>query len=264
MSTSTEILLIILVGCLIAFRRDWIRKFIDWVNARSGAMTAAATIAIALLTWSIVRLTDHQTKDTEAIQRAFVFSTGVNLYKPDPDAIPGLEMVIVPIENAGATAATDLDVVTNMFTEPVMEKWPDPFDFPDPQPNRPGQKPLPRALGPKETTISPIGLLERGCLDLIAHGQLKTLVWGRIRYKDVFGDSHKTNFCWEYVGRGIDYPRGTAPTTFFFPCPWHNCTDDDCKDPDDRRAQYYAGPCRQLSSPGATPSPTEPSPAATP
>jgi hypothetical protein len=257
--------LIVLLGLLAVSFARVLAASVRWIDEHNAFMTAIATAAIAWLTWSIVALSNQQTKDTEAIQRAFVFSRGVSLYKPDPDASPDLEMVVVPIENTGTTAATDLEITANMFTKPSSEKWPVPFDFPDAQPSRPGQDPLPRALGPKETTIASISLLEQGCLSLIARNQLQMLVWGRIKYKDVFGVPHKTNFCWQYVGRGLDYPSGTIPTTIFFPCPWHNCTDDQCKDwPDNRRAQYYAGACRQLSSPGATPRPAEPSPAPTP
>jgi hypothetical protein len=237
------------------------RKTIGRVLNSSDFWTATSTIVIAVFTVELYFVSNRQGADSEAIQRAFVFSRGVNLYKPDPGASPDLEMVVIPIENTGTTAATDLEITANMFTKPSSEKWPVPFDFPDAQPSRPGQNPQPRALGPKETTIASISSLEQGCLSLIARNQLQMLVWGRIRYKDVFGARHKTNFCWQYVGRGLDYPLGTTPTTLFFPCPWHNCTDDDCKGwPDNRRAQYYAGPCRQLSSPGATPSPVEASP----
>lgn len=257
--------LIVLLGLLtVAFSR-LLGASVRWIDEHNAFMTAIATAAIAWLTWSIVTLTHQQTRDTEAIQRAFVFSTGVKFYKPDQNAFPGLAMVVVPIENAGTTSATELDVVTNMFTEPVTEQWPIPFDFPDPQPKRPGKDPLPRVLGPKETTLGPISLLEPECLDLIASGELKMLVWGRIKYKDAFGEGHRTYFCWQYVGLGLDYPQGTTPITLFFPCPWHNCTDDDCNEwPDKRRAQYYEGRCRRLSSQGSTPTPPEPSPVPSP
>lgn len=60
MSASTGILLAILIGCLIAFRRDWIRQSIDWLDAHNGAMTAAATFAIAVLTWFLVTTSNRQ------------------------------------------------------------------------------------------------------------------------------------------------------------------------------------------------------------
>src|SRR5271156_6037084 len=60
MSTSTEILLVILIGCLIIFRRDWINKAVIWLDTHSGAMTAIASGAIAVLTYFLVTTSNRQ------------------------------------------------------------------------------------------------------------------------------------------------------------------------------------------------------------
>lgn len=99
------------------------RKTISRVLTSSDFWTAASTIVIAIFTIELYSVSTRQTVDSESVQRAFIFSTGVKLYKPDPDAFPKhLEMVVVPIQNAGTTAATDLKVIANMFTQPILEK----------------------------------------------------------------------------------------------------------------------------------------------
>ncbi len=69
MSTSTEILLVILSGCLIIFRRDWINQAIVWLDDHSGAMTAIATGVIALLTYFLVTTSNRQWQVSDEAMR---------------------------------------------------------------------------------------------------------------------------------------------------------------------------------------------------
>ncbi|MGC2442586.1 hypothetical protein [Candidatus Binatus sp.] len=64
MSTLTEILWVILVGCLIAFRRDWIWNSVTWLDLHNGTTTAVATLAIAVLTYFLVTTSDRQWQTT--------------------------------------------------------------------------------------------------------------------------------------------------------------------------------------------------------
>jgi hypothetical protein len=126
MTTSTKILAVILIGCVIAFRRDWIRKFVDWLDEHNGLMTFLATAAIAVLTYSLVTTSNgqlatlnRQLDDSEAIQRAHLMIVGpivvtiepVTYHEKGGDKTIQQLMGRISIRNVGNSVANEIGVM---------------------------------------------------------------------------------------------------------------------------------------------------------
>lgn len=190
-----------------------------------GVVTLLVLIAYTTINYCLYLTT----RDTERVsQRAFVFSRELELYNG---------LMIVPIENSGSTPAENLIVRSNRHMWKMEDKWPVNYDFPDSVPG----EPEPGMLGPKQLGAAPLIPMGPVCTQLLWQGKLKMLVWGRLSYSDIFGDSHTTFFCWQYLGRTTNAEG--HPIDISFPCPWQNCTDDQCRKHHltaPRRAEYQS------------------------
>jgi hypothetical protein len=176
-----------------------------------GVITLVVLIGYTTINYCLYEVT----VSTEQVsQRAFVFSKELELYNG---------LLVVPIENSGSTPAENLIVRTNRHIWKVEDPWPANYDFPDSVPG----EPEPGMLGPKQIGAAPLIPMSPVCAQLLWQGKLKMLVWGRLSYSDIFGDSHTTFFCWQYLGRTTNAEGHLIDISF--PCPWQNCTDDQCR-----------------------------------
>jgi hypothetical protein len=209
------------------------------------AWATAIYVVVSTFQWCALRESNRISREAlTSVQRAFVFATGITLYAP---VGAKSAMAIAQIENAGATAATNLVIVANRQILQSPQNLGEHFDYPDAVPGAPS----PRTLGPKETTISSITPIDPTCLDLLARGEVRLFEWGRITYTDVFHVPHETDFCFFTVGGVVDYPQGSNKSLVFFPCTEHNCVDDACPKPEQRtkRVEWQDGDsiCREVA-----------------
>jgi hypothetical protein len=108
------------------FRRDWFRRSVDWLDAHNGAMTAVATVVIAVLTWFLVTTSNRQwqtmqtanglaSKNTQIQLRAYV-DPGARDGKPAinlvTDKLGNITNIEVHFINAGLTSARHFGAVS--------------------------------------------------------------------------------------------------------------------------------------------------------
>lgn len=197
------------------------RFWLDWSTLEKSQ--ALFDLFLVLFTggllWTSIKQWQATKQGFQAVQRAFVFTKGIQIGR-SLDA--NRAFLMIPIENTGTTPATHVTVIANRrFTKYPL---PDDFDFPDARGGPPG------LLAPKEVGAGPVLVTTQRCIDLVHSDKLRLFVWGRINYADVFQVQHETDFCWEYRGTwgaGLN-PNPTQMGDWFTTCARHNCADKDC------------------------------------
>jgi hypothetical protein len=184
-------------------------------------------------------------RDNEIVSnRAFIISNSVKLVSYGDPSNKERSWIIAPIlENVGNSATKGLHYMTKIdyclqMTDEGMkqkEKWGIGIDWLNTT-NTPWVYNL---IGPKSEILGaniPIANVTLNCAIPVSSA-------GIIKYRDIFGYHHITEFC-DYIRlniySGIDlhnYPIGQAVRPNGLPCPYHNCTDEECGADWQERAQ---------------------------
>jgi hypothetical protein len=202
---------------------------VRWLDSHDGLITAAATIAIAVLTYYLAiyangqeKILHQQIADARATQRAFVYVKG---WQTECHAI-GKEIICLvgpEWENSGNTPTQTMDIELSCHHGPPDA--PDPTLLPAPNATR-----AHRLLGPKQTTAGGACKLGEGDIRDARKGAYEFYMFARATYTDVFDRSygHVTEYCAEFT----DYiwePKTRDLSLFSRPCATHNCADEQCK-----------------------------------
>jgi hypothetical protein len=86
-------------------------------------------------------------------------------------------------------------------------------------------------IGPKSEVFGPGYLTGAGDLAEISAGRMRVEMAGVATYEDIFGASHRTEFCFAVALPPVEYlsyPIGQAIRSTPSFCPRHNCADDEC------------------------------------
>jgi len=185
-------------------------------------------IAVFTVIYSVVTIGLYRiAKNTLTVsQRAFIYAERADIFnsprvKTSVTRPPGTPTQIdIAFKNSGQTVASNEVVTINI----LANKLGIPSDFTYPVDN--GSKPTllaPQAEGHMSKTI--------GAQDLADAESGKTLlfVYGDISYDDVFGEKHRTEYCFQFYGYTTT-PDGNLGNYIFYSGPTHNCADDGCKD----------------------------------
>jgi hypothetical protein len=191
--------------------------------------TAAATIAVAVFTYTLKRATDklwaaskEQTLLTrealEATERAFVFVKHHSVLPPSEHN--SIYVLQIHLQNTGKTPTRHAR--GNASIKTFQGEIPEEFNFPDIQP----EKETAMLIGPDHSITNAVEV-PPAIIDAVAHGKFRLYMWGWIDYNDVFKGTlrHRTEFCFEV--RISAEPVG-AYGMAFHPYRRHNAADDDC------------------------------------
>jgi hypothetical protein len=221
----------------------------EFVETHQGAITAVATVILAVFTWRLWWSTNklweeskNATKVAEramvAGERAFVFAQNVSPFWERHDELGQYHWRFRPIlENSGDTPTKGMTMYTRcgLFDAPL----PIGFDF-DATQTKCGVALIPPrtttmgglAPEPPQPAISPQEIVD------VQAGKKFLYVWGWARYWDVFPNTerHITRFCWAItpIGDPFAYIPGKVPPELGglgFPSIHHregNCADDEC------------------------------------
>ena len=149
------------------------------------------TFLLMLFTGLLAFVTWKADETQRSIQRAFVFSKAPNLFQEPPPTINPAAILIVPVENAGTTPATDLSITENEIIYKTGDYLPENFDFPDAHDSRKYPVTSGNVLGPKETTIAPLAGMTAKCLEPIWRGDLHLILWDKSDIPTYLGVSTK-------------------------------------------------------------------------
>jgi len=198
------------------FWRDYdpITKF-NFIIALFAIISSVATIGLYCIA-----------KDTLIVsQRAFVYAEKANILGEAPDlkisrpanAKIGIDVVF---KNSGQTLSKNQR--STMGTYFTTTGIPDDFKYPIELNSRP------ILLAPQAETqlLRPISETE---LANVKSGKQLLFVYGDVTYEDVFGKSHKTEYCFQLFGYSLK-PTGELEEYIFYTGPTHNCADEDCKE----------------------------------
>jgi hypothetical protein len=164
-----------------------------------------------------------------SVQRAFVVITNAEV-----NAIQvGSERkftVTFTWQNAGTTPA--IGMISHISFEQPNHALPKTFSFPDLWGAKEAHTYIRGPMAPHGVRQDSVGMLSRTAI--IALADKPIYFWGWARYRDIFKDTpeHLTNFCSELTGFYGD-PMSVGPEMvkpLISMCPYHNCTDDDCKE----------------------------------
>ena len=157
-------------------------------------------------------------------QQAYVFAKTANVISaplgqqvPPANAPPQVD---ITFRNSGQTVARQFKGTINFYF--AKDGIPADFLFPE---NNLSQ---PSLVGPQsETHLTKI--LESNVLAKVRSRELLFFVYGSFTYKDVFGNEHRSEHCFQYFGAEVN-PSGEIVQYLFWNGPVHNCDEDDCKD----------------------------------
>ncbi len=205
-------------------------------DGHSGLITAAATIAIAIFTIALTRVSNRQ---AQIIENTLIVGNGAFVFVPEivwnwvtaPDDLLGdiVSYRFSPVwQNSGNTQTQ------NMRTMVSYELRDDPlplnFDFTatptPPQPVLVGPKSLIRGGYPRDFTVAE--------MEAVASRKKFLYLWGWIRYEDIFPGtaSHVTRYCIQVEAGGDLHSRPVAgkpgPFISFKVYPGGNCSDNEC------------------------------------
>jgi hypothetical protein len=136
--------------------------------------------------------------------------------------------IIPKWENSGTTPTRKMR--THVNWKPFTLDPPDSYDFPDLDSDGNPLKTTQQTEHP--TFAGPKGVVAGYNLDIplthvkaAADGKMKILVWGWATYDDVFGEPHRTEFCYEVRAKMVTENNAAAWLASYRR---HNCIDDDC------------------------------------
>lgn len=164
--------------------------------------------------------------------RSFVISDSVQIITygaHDPDDKDGSNQIwiVTPIiENTGnsptkfLTFSTDVKIGATPMTAEEFEKL-----------NPYGEAFSSSTIGPKSEITGSFGFLRPPQLSQLMQRKAWVGYAGVVRYHDVFGEPHLTEFCFNTVFVPINFssfPVGQPIKLKSVPCMRHNCSDDEC------------------------------------
>lgn len=164
------------------------------------------------------------------VQRAYVYEQGVSLtnataatrMKGNPQ--PEMAQIIVPFGNTGNTPAQDFThIETYCVTNSVPPALPLDLAFSYPSEK---QWAVPTLLPAKVTDNGFISVPRSDVRDVEAF-KAGLVVWGTIKYDDVFATPHVMQWCQTLIGRGLNVKTNETADIFGY-CNRHNCEDDKC------------------------------------
>ena len=213
-----------------------------FIDKNGGAITAIATIVIAIFTGVLWKVTGQQVRVTKealiADKRAFVFPKDIlPEWSQDPTTGQYVWRFRPQWENSGDTPTKNMRLYSACELRTTL--LPNGFDF-DQVISPPGTglcPPKTFKLGGAAPLLSLPAITPQDILDIQA--QRKYLyVWGWVRYFDVFPGTpeHITRFCWQILPRGnpLTFTPGQLPAnvgSLSFPSIHHiegNCADEEC------------------------------------
>jgi len=199
------------------------RFWLDWEPMEKFNFTIAVfTVVYSLVSIGLYRIAKNS---LVVSQRAFVFAKSANVFNSAhvqttvvrPPNAPA--QVVVTFRNSGQTVAKNS---TSHIEFVFGSGIPSGFDFP--YQNEPSK---PVLIAPQsETSITKAISLEQ--LAEVESGKTLMFVYGENSYQDVFGDWHRTEYCFQYYGYSLK-PTGEIEEYLFYTGPMHNCSDADCK-----------------------------------
>lgn len=195
----------------------WLRNISEWLESHNGAITAIATIFMAVFTWrlwvSTNRLWQSGERALTQTERAFVFLDGFNVelttakdantstdylpeeYKSRPEFYITRFAVQPRWKNSGNTPVRNMSIRVNWLGPRGPEEviFPD-YEFRDGSTTR-------IFLGPN--AIEPSEFIEIPSVQELVNWGLnptrvepKVFVWGRADYADIFGRNHFVQWCY--------------------------------------------------------------------
>lgn len=161
--------------------------------------------------------------------RAYVYIhtfKSVRVLNPD-GSVAGCS-VSLEWKNFGSTPALGVRscTFTCVWHNPVFPDW---FPFPE----------MPALWGPEGGDINHIAqgstksitssmVIPLGHIEEISKGWMRVFAWGEITYKDIFGETHRTKFCYRSSGAGFEQGDRSKPIIQFHLYPSNNSADDEC------------------------------------
>ncbi|WP_316228578.1 hypothetical protein [Bradyrhizobium sp. SZCCHNR2023] len=177
-------------------------------------------------------------KAYSAQSRAFVLSNSLQLINyggkgPTDDETP--RWLINPIiENLGNTPTSELkfsmDILINVFANTEVFEQRNPYKLRFDQ----------GLLGPRSQMASGIAIFGPSNLTPLSGRKAPIGAIGVIKYKDIFGDQHLTEYCYSAIIPPLDvkdYPKGQPIRLNGAFCEKHNCADAECGPDWERRAR---------------------------
>jgi hypothetical protein len=195
------------------------RQTLKWAK-RTAIGVAIYTVLTAAITVASIYSACISYRTMVNGQRAFVFPQQTQITGMQDG--PNVRWYISPIwENVGNTPARRL--IVDLGCIDAREEIDKPFDF-----EATSKSKGPRILGSHQTTVG--GACERSAAQLAAiqRQSAQTYMWGTARYRDIFGDEHRTRFCISaQILSDPNVPTRT-PSNLVSNCKWGNCDDSEC------------------------------------
>jgi hypothetical protein len=216
--------------CYNAKKNSWRRlQPTEKTNIVIAAFTGFITVFTIIYALVTIGLYHVSQKGLIISQQAFVYAESPVIFgggnKPGPPD-PNIPVsIIVPLRNSGQTPARKMFSLANyaVVKENVLPKD---FTYPIDKEKfvRQNRYAFVAPKGTAEITIP----LPTDTWASIKATENNLFVYGVVTYQDVFNNSHKSLFCWKYIGYVSKIETNEIGTYLFANCPSHNCYDNDC------------------------------------
>lgn len=156
--------------------------------------TVWAAYAAAKAAQSADRAVRATEESTRLERRAYVCAEGAIFLKSD-DGQP-TNNIVLTIKNNGTTPSID----TMDWANVIIDKFPLDRDI---QTNQFGVMHPRSVLSPSASIVYPLYLPQEAPEDdimKVSNGEYAIYVYGGIEYKDIFGETHSTRFCFRCIG----------------------------------------------------------------
>jgi hypothetical protein len=177
-----------------------------FLDTHSGAVTALATVIIALFTVVLSMVTGRQAEITKEalvnVERAFVFVKIIHATAVKDPHSKKITQWLFSAEwvNSGSTPTKDMRTCTNMIKVEGDVRILDQYEFIDP----PGLQQTPTIVGPQSSILTGgVYITLDDALHMVARNQ-RQFIYGWADYNDVFSGTprHRTEFCNEITFLG--------------------------------------------------------------
>ncbi len=215
-------------------RRQWLTMNQTYVGIQE------QTTAVQQQTAAVASANDISRASNAIAQRAYLFFSIQKIQEEAASDASGrekLRMINPVIENGGNTPAFEVRQKTS-DNFPNFTEFPKGFTFSDSVKHSKHSKsgPFPNMRSPSSSGIigphsfsggAPVIVPEK-VLEKVNTGESQVFLWGWVNYEDVFGCSHRTEYCWQIVYFRVD-PDGTANFAFSGCSQHKGCADQNCK-----------------------------------